>query len=51
MPRGGQRKGSGRKLPYGEPTLRKTYRIPKSKWEEIDQAFKNILKQYEQPND
>lgn len=36
-------------LMYGEQTVQKSYRIPKSKFKEIDEAIKELLSKYEDP--
>lgn len=43
---GGERKGSGRPLKYGEPVKKVTMEFPESKITEIKQKIKLILKKY-----
>ena len=44
--RGGTRQGSGRPSLYGEPTVKKNYRIPISKVDEVEA----LLKSYKKPD-
>lgn len=43
---GGKRKGSGKRLVYGEPTIRTMFRVPVSKKQEFRDAVNAILTQY-----
>jgi hypothetical protein len=47
MTSGGKRKGSGRKLIYGEPTEPVTTKVPKSKKKIFRAEAKKILKKWE----
>ena len=47
MPRGGKRKGAGRKEKFGEPTERVSFRLPISKIPEIRIKIEKLLKEYE----
>ncbi len=42
--RGGIRQGSGAKPKYNEPTVTITFRVPKSKAQEVKDIVKGILK-------
>lgn len=44
---GGRRKGSGRKLKYGEETVNVLYRVPKSKESKFREMAEAFLKKYE----
>lgn len=46
MPKGGQRTGSGRKNPYGEPTKRIPTSVPISREKDFKIKAKKILKTY-----
>jgi hypothetical protein len=47
MTSGGKRKGSGRKLKYGEPTEPVVTKVPKSKKQQFKTEAKKILKKWE----
>ena len=44
--RGGSGRGQGRRLKYGEPTVKVNYRIPVSKKEEVDKWISAKLKRW-----
>lgn len=46
-PRGGTGRNQGRKLKYGEPTVKVNYRIPESKKPELDDYVSGKLTKWE----
>ena len=48
--RGGIRAGAGQPLPYGEKTINITFRIPKSRKQEVKDNMYAFLKQFKTQN-
>jgi len=48
--RGGKRAGAGQPLLYGETTINITFRIPKSRKQEVKEVVYEFLKQFKTKN-
>jgi hypothetical protein len=47
---GGRRKGSGRKKKFGEKTITKAFRMPKSKWMDLHDQIVALIDKHKMPN-